>query len=198
LRTLSARIAEFTQADTKDVARAVDAVLQASDASIARRIGEEVRLEGNPEDAVTWSLLSDASASTIDARAALLEGRTHALEQFILAVKEPEQPANLHRMVPAHAWIVSPLLDLVPRRTLRDDDAVAVIEFERLRPILECWTIACWAVGTPPGELESTPAGPFLTIASSPTESLDAVSWEEALHLSREAHMQLLATSERP
>lgn len=194
LRTLAGRIAEFTQADEQDVARAVEAVVLASDASTARRAGEHLRLEGDPDEEATWQLLRVAADAIDDSRVALLQTRIDALEQFAMAVAEP--PAErLHHEVPSNPWIISPLLDGVPSRVLQSDKNVVIIAFDALPPLLGELTVICWAVGAQPTKLSVEAGGRVLSIASEWTKlpGSDQLTWEQALLLSRETHEALAA-----
>jgi hypothetical protein len=193
LRTLAGRIAEFTQGDEQDVARAVEAVLQASDASTARRAGEQLRLEGDPDEEATWTLLRIAADAADDSRIALLQTRIDALEQFGLAVAEP--PAQrLHREIAANPWIISPLLDGVPSRVLQDDEHRTVVAFDALPPLFNELTVTCWAVGVQPTETPDAAGARVLSIASAWTEAgPDRLTWKQTIVLSRETHQALVA-----
>ena len=192
LRTLAGRIAEFTQADEQDVARAVESVVQASDASVARRAAEELRIAGDPDDDATWQLLRLAADAHSDTYSALLQARIDALDRFSLAVREPRVD-RLHHEIAANPWIVSPLLERMPSSRVHDDDFHAIVAFEPLPPLLEAFAIICWAVGAEP----TTPANGLsvrtLSIASSWVEpDPDHLAWDEVLALSRDAHELLL------
>jgi Histidine kinase-, DNA gyrase B-, and HSP90-like ATPase len=192
LRTLAGRIADFTQADDQDVARAVDAVLQASDGRTARRAGEELRLDGDPDSDPTWALLDQASDAAADGHAGLIETRIDAITQFALAIDEPPVQ-RLHREILRHPWIVSPLLDGLSSRLVREDDRHAVMTFDAVLPVLDELTIVCWAVGVEPDALDDFGGTRGLAIASSwPETAQGAHTWSEVLALSRAAHVMLL------
>jgi hypothetical protein len=198
IRTLAARIADVTQADERDLARAVEAVLQASDAGVVRRAGDELRLEGDPDVDQTWSLLSEAGQAAADAQAALLETRRDALEHFVLAIAEPPV-ARLHRAVADDPWLLSPLLADVPRRVLQSTDSLCVVEFESQPPVLRSLVIACWAVGRAGGSLPKNVGAADLLVATSWDASTDGhLTWDEALRSSIAAHEALLSTLRGP
>ncbi len=191
LRTLAGRIAEFTQADEQDVARAVQAVVQASDAGTARRAAEELRLEGDPDEEGTWRLLELAAYATSDTYAALLQTRIDALEQFSVAIREPPVE-RLHHEVVGNPWIISPFLDGVPSRLVHDDELHTIITFDPLPPVLAGLAVVSWAVGAKPSATQEL-AGRTLLIASEWTgASPDHFTWQDVLALSREAHQVLL------
>jgi hypothetical protein len=197
LRTLAARIADVTEADEKDVARAVEAVLQVSDVGVVRRAADELRLEGDPDVDQTWSLLSEAGEAAADAQGALLEARRDALEHFVVAIAEPPV-ARLHRAVSDDPWLLSPLLADVPRRVLHSNDALCVVEFAAQPPVLRSLVIACWAVGRTGGSLPKKVGEADVLVATKWETSTDGhLTWDEALRSSIAAHDALLSTLRR-
>jgi hypothetical protein len=198
LRTLAARIAEFTEGGDAEVARAVDAVLEASEATATSRAGEALRLEADPDAATTWTTLAEAAGAACVPVAELLRARAYALEQFELAIVEPPV-RRLHREVPSSAWLISPLLDHVPRQVDQDDDDLTVVSFEAVPPLTEPLTCRFWMVGaTPdPGTIDGAGNGHrVLSVATSGPESEGWLTWAELLGFSRAAHERLLAELE--
>jgi hypothetical protein len=195
LRTLAGRIASITKADDEAVAQAVKAVVDATDASAARRAAQDLRLEGDPDDDATWRLLAEAADAVADSRTALHEARRDALRRFLTAVREPPV-RRLHQELGASPWILSPLLDELPVQTHHADDEVAVLEFPAVEPVVARLTVIAWAVGvsarTPPLAAD----GRVLQIADSwnGTGSADdeRLSWPDALSASIAAHTLLI------
>jgi Histidine kinase-, DNA gyrase B-, and HSP90-like ATPase len=196
LRTLAGRIADITQADQAAVAQAVRAVVDATDVKSAERVVADLSLEGDPDDDVTWTLLSEARETMRAGVRTLYVARRDALANFLVAVSEPPVE-RLHREVASAPWLISPLLAEVPLEVLRLDDQIACVRFEPLPPVLSSLTILCWAVG------EDGPSGspdglaPDLQIASSwPKPSPGRLTWEQALRHSAEAHDALISSLE--
>ena len=192
-RTLAGRIADVTQADEKGLARAMEAVVDATDGGVSRRMGDELRLVGDPDDPLTWRLLTAAEEAASDARASLTLARRDALDSFLVAVAEPPLP-GLHRAFAGHPWIVSPLLDTLERETVHDTHELVVVTFDARPPILQPVAIACWAVGTEARELPDGVEAE-LVVASAPADG--NIGWAEALALSRDAHAAMAAALER-
>ena len=190
LRTLAGRIADVTEADQGALAKAVEAVVEATDARAARASGDDLRLAADPDDDHTWALLTDAASAAAPGRAALASARADALTHFVVAVREP--PAErLHRALVTDPWIVWPLLDALPRELVQEDDRVCVVRFEPWGKILDEFSIACWAVGAQPSPNGDAP-GEEISIASAwPEPGNGRLTWEEALATSRDAHAAL-------
>lgn len=191
-RTLAGRIADVTQADEVGLARAVEAVVDATEGAVGRRTGAELRLVGDPDDEQTWRLLREVEEASSDARASLALARRDVLSSFLVAVAEP--PAgSLHRAVAGHPWILSPLLDALDHDVINDGDELVVVAFEARPPILDALTIACWAVGAEAGELPDSVDASLVIASGSANDHLD---WAEVLAFSRNAHAALAAALE--
>jgi hypothetical protein len=195
-RTLAGRIAEITQADQKGVAEAVRAVAEASDAKATELVAADLALVGDPDDEETWKLLRDARDGVRSADRALLVARADMLASFLTAVEEP--PVSLlHREIPTSPWLISPLLADVPVETVHGDSDVCVIQLKALPPILGELTIACWAVGSEPGDRPGPPAD--IEIASEwERETVGKLTWQEVLGDSARAHDALIENLEDP
>ncbi len=198
MRTLAGRIADVTQADERDLARALEAVLDATDSGAARRSADKLRLVADPDDHETWNLLRDAAEAAADPLAALATARTEALEQFLLAVAEPPV-TRLHRSVTTDPWVVSPLLTDLPRRMIHEDDRSCAVTFGAQPPVLAALTVVCWAVGENAGDLPDAvdASAPHLVIASEWAEpDAHRFTWEATLRHSLEAHRAIVAAVE--
>ena len=190
-RTLAARIADLTD-DNASVARAMDAVIGASEVGQAEKARAELALEGDPDDAATWELLKASADATIDVNTSLLEARLYALERFREAISEPPVE-TLHARVVSDPWIISPVFGLVTRRDLHQSDEVTVVEFAGLEPFVQQWTLVCFAVDSDVGELPSNVNGNSVVVGCTNAE-VGAVNltWSEALAESEAAHRMLL------
>jgi hypothetical protein len=190
-RTLAARISDLTP-DTKAVARAVEAVVQATDVAEVEKARKELRLEGDPDDQATWALLGQAAEAATDVSASLLETRADALRQFADALHEPPV-TDLHRRAATEPWIISPILALLPRDGVDEDDGVSIARFDGLEPLVRPWTLVCFAVDIEAPIEPVSVNGSSIVVAST---KLDVgklrLTWKEALTASEAAHRALL------
>ena len=191
LRTLAGRIAEITQGEQRDVATALQAVVDATHSKVIERAGDELRLDADPDAEATWRHLDDARAAVRDELLALHRVRHDAIGHFLLAVQDPPA-ARLHRKVATDPWIVSPLLADVPRKVVRDDDDACVLRFVAVGAVLDELTLTCFAVGHAPSDDELVEG---LAIASSwPDPSPRRLTWVQALAGSAAAHELLIGS----
>jgi hypothetical protein len=196
-RTLAARIADLTD-DNAAVARAVDAVIGSSELGEVQRAHEELRLEGDPDDPETWTLLHRAEEATVDTDAALLEARIDALHQFSAALREPPVE-ELHRHAATDPWIVSPILSLLPREVLVEQDRMTVVRFASVEPLVRSWILVCFAVEETAPTLPTDIDDGSLVVASSPVDGASVpMTWAAALAGSAAAHATLLRSLRAP
>lgn len=191
-RTLAARIADLTD-DPTAVARAVDAVVSSSEVAQVDKARAELQLEGDPDEAVTWELLARASEAARDLSASLLETRSDALKHFGEALREPPVE-GLHRRVVSDPWIISPVLELLPREVVEETDQVAVVRFAGLEQLVPPWTLIAFAVGgvespEPPANVN----GRSIVVASAQVDAGEVrLTWPEAVAASESAHRTML------
>jgi hypothetical protein len=195
LRTLAGRIASITKADDGAVAQAMKAVVDATDASAARRAAADLTLEGDPDDDETWRLLNEATEANGDSRTALHELRRDALRRFLVAVQEPPVE-RLHGELTTSPWILSPLLDELPTETLHADDEVVAVRFAALEPVAPALTVVAWAVGIVPSTSPVPLDGRAVHVADvwdvAPSGHDEYLTWQDALRASIAAHELLI------
>jgi hypothetical protein len=191
LRTLAGRIADVTEADQRALAKAVEAVVEATDARAARAAGDDLRLAADPDEDHTWALLSEAATAAAPGRSALASARADALAHFVVAVREP--PAKrLHRALATDPWIVWPLLDVLPHEQVQADDSLCVVRFRPWGKIVAHFSIACWAVGAEPSQNGDGPSADISIASAWPDAADGRLTWEEALATSHAAHAALV------
>jgi len=188
LRTLAGRIAEVTEADNIAVAKAVRAVVDASDASMVGNAASNLALDADPDDPKTWLQLDEAKRAVTPALRSLYQARRESLARFLQAVNEPPVP-NLHREVSVAPWIISPILAQIPSREIASGEHFMCFEFDPMPPVLGRLRVLCWEVGLEAEGETIEELTPDLAIATKVEDELISIStWPDILEMSASAH----------